>query len=178
MRDKIDYKGIVITDKEEIDWIEREVNEDLSSLTEDELNKLKSQFKTDNLLDLILGTSYKEVESIFGDSTITFSVWMAMYSAHSNIIGAIIEEFQQIARKSHTNIRVISDEKKPPKTFRVVVDINLNGNMCLKHFMNNNIEEIECTNYKDLKDNYLELINKYNENKRAQKNERKHKRHI
>lgn len=167
MRDKIEYKGIVITDKEDIEWIEREVNEDLSGLSEDNLKLLKKTYNKDDLLDLILSTTYNSVDKTFGsESTITFHVWMAMYSVHSSLMCVPIGIFQQIARKGHTDIRVVSDSlDKNFKPFRVEIGIELNGMFYIKQPSGKDKEILTYwyETYQELNNHFINYVHTYRE---------------
>lgn len=83
---KIEYNGFVINDKETVDYITKDVEEDILALSDEHLELIKKTTKMENLLDIVLKYSYEDMERLFSnEKKIVFHLWMAKNSLETTI---------------------------------------------------------------------------------------------
>lgn len=160
MRDKIVYKGFEIVNKEKVERIAKEIEEDLSCLRDGELRELKEATGMEDLTDIISNHTYEYFEKTFGkDSRITFYTWLAKHDFNANVVNEMCNELQKIANSKNDKVKVVWDDidKEDDK-------LNIKIGISNRLIMEDDTKKRSFSTYKHLKRIFMKVIEEHKKN--------------
>lgn len=161
MKDKIIYKGFEITNKDKIEYITNEIEEDLACLTDDEMILLKETTGVSDLTDIISSHTFKYFEDKFGeDSRITFYTWFAKLNFNENIAKEMCGELQRIANEISDNVNVIYTDLDLLSN-KINIDIRLENRLCMNIIKDNEVDKRTFSTYNHLKRIFIKIAEEH-----------------